>query len=56
MHLRVKWAERANTIIETGREPTFCELAKLISDPSKVANTIYGVDLNPNSQINTQFN
>ena len=56
MHLRAKWAERANTIIETGREPTFCELAKFISDRAKVANTLYGVDLNSNSQTNTQYN
>ena len=56
MHLLVRWAERANTIIETGREPTFVELAKFISDRAKAANTLYGVDLNPNSQTNTKYN
>ena len=56
MLLRVRWAEGANTIIETGRKPTFGELAKFISDRAKVANTLYGVDLNSNSQTNTKYN
>ena len=46
MHVRAKWAENADRVLESGREPRFSELASFIADRARVASTVYGKDLN----------
>lgn len=50
MHLRVKWVDIAHSINEPGtrrpgREPRFSDLAKFVDEKSRVANSMYGLDL-----------
>ena len=51
MHLRTKWADIAYVISEPdkgtdpGRDPRFSDLAKFVDERSRVANSMYGVDL-----------
>ena len=50
MHLRAKWVDVAHSINETasgrlGREPTFSDLAKFVDEKSRVASSMYGLDL-----------
>ena len=45
MHLRVKWVDVAHTITEQGREPRFSDLTKFIDQKSRIAASMYGVDL-----------
>ena len=50
MHLRAKWVDVAHSINEPasgrlGREPTFSDLAKFVDEKSRVASSMYGLDL-----------
>ncbi|XP_055998880.1 uncharacterized protein LOC130047581 [Ostrea edulis] len=45
MHLRTKWVDIAHSITESGREPRFSDLVKFVDDKSRVANSMYGLDL-----------
>ena len=45
MDLRNKWAEKASSIIESGREPSFEDLLRFVCTRAKIANTVYGYDL-----------
>ena len=45
LHLRGKWADRADRLMEGGTEPKFGHLADFVEDRSRVANTLYGQDL-----------
>lgn len=45
MHMRVKWADIAHGITETGREARFSDLVKFIEQRSCVASSMYGIDL-----------
>jgi hypothetical protein len=45
MHLRSKWADKADSIIEDGEEPRFDDLAAFIERQARVASTMYGQDL-----------
>ena len=51
MHLRTKWVDVAYLISEPvrgsnpGREPRFSDLAKFVDEKSRVASSMYGVDL-----------
>ena len=45
MHMRVKWVDVAHSITETGREPRFSDLAKFIDQKSRLATSMYGLDL-----------
>ncbi|XP_060567693.1 uncharacterized protein LOC132726393 [Ruditapes philippinarum] len=45
MHLRVKWVEIAHVINESGREPKFSDLARFVDEKSRVANSMYGIDI-----------
>lgn len=46
MHVRGRWVETADKIIENGNEPNFSHLTNFIQDRARVANTMYGKDLN----------
>ena len=46
MHVRVRWAERANSIIESGCEPNFTEPMQFVKARARVANIMFGQDLN----------
>ena len=46
MHVRVRWVEKADSIIESGCEPNFTELMEFVQARARVANTMYGQDLN----------
>ena len=50
MHLRSKWADVAHSINEPltgtpGREPRFSDLSKFVDEKSRVASSMYGLDL-----------
>ncbi|CAG2214645.1 unnamed protein product [Mytilus edulis] len=45
MHLRVKWVDIAHSITESGREPRFTDLTKFIDQKSRIAASMYGLDL-----------
>ena len=45
MHLRAKWVDKADEIIQESTEPTFTDLAKFIEAKARVANTMFGQDL-----------
>ncbi|CAG2222474.1 unnamed protein product [Mytilus edulis] len=45
MHLRVKWVDIAHSITESGREPRFTDLTKFIDQKSRIAVSMYGLDL-----------
>ena len=45
MHLRSRWAEKAHSIFELGREPSFFDLTKFIDERSRVASSVYGIDI-----------
>ena len=50
MHVRAKWVDVAHSINEPasgrlGREPTFSDLAKFVDEKSRVASSMYGLDL-----------
>ena len=45
MHLRSRWAEIAHSIFELGREPSFMDLTKFIDERSRVASSVYGIDV-----------
>ena len=45
MYLRAQWADRADYVLESGREPNFKDLAKFVEDKARSASTIYGQDL-----------
>ena len=50
MHLRAKWVDVAHSINEPasgrhGREPRFSDLAKFVDENSRIASSIYGLDL-----------
>ena len=50
MHVRVRWAEKANSVIESGSEPSFTELMHFVQARARVANTMYVQDLNVNQE------
>ena len=55
MHLRAKWVDVAHSINEPasgrlGREPTFSDLAKFVDEKSRVASSMYGLDLTKENQ------
>jgi hypothetical protein len=54
MHLRGKWSEKADTIIESGHEPTFRDLTLFIERSARVATMMYGQDLRSSGQSNTK--
>ncbi|XP_053392148.1 uncharacterized protein LOC128554860 [Mercenaria mercenaria] len=45
MHLRVKWVDTAHVINESGREVHFTDLVKFVDEKSRVASSMYGIDL-----------
>jgi len=45
MHLRAKWAERADVILELGDEPNFDHLTTFIERNARVATNMYGQDM-----------
>ncbi|XP_045206017.2 uncharacterized protein LOC123558205 [Mercenaria mercenaria] len=45
MHLRTKWADIAHSIYESGREPNFSDLTRFIDERSRVASSVYGIDI-----------
>lgn len=45
IHIRGKWVDRADVLIENGIEPNFLDLTKFIENKARVANTMYGQDL-----------
>ncbi|XP_053376745.1 uncharacterized protein LOC123527045 [Mercenaria mercenaria] len=45
MHLRTKWVEVAHAITESGREPCFTDSTKFVDEKSRVACSVYGLDL-----------
>ena len=50
MHLRAKWVDVAHSINEPasgrhGREPRFSDLAKFVDEKSRIASSMYGLDL-----------
>ncbi|CAG2206251.1 unnamed protein product [Mytilus edulis] len=45
MHLRVKWVDIAHSITENGREPRFSDLANFIDKKSRLASSMFGLDL-----------
>ncbi|XP_053381765.1 uncharacterized protein LOC128549256 [Mercenaria mercenaria] len=45
MHLRTKWADIAHSIYESGREPSFSDLTRFIDERSRVASSVYGIDI-----------
>ncbi len=51
IHLRAKWAEKADSYIERGAEPTFENLTDFIETRARVAGTLYGQEL---ARINSQ--
>ena len=46
MHVRARWADIADSIIESGREPGFVHLTEFVQNRARVANNVYGKDLN----------
>ncbi len=44
-YLRMKWAEKADTIIEQNREPAFKDLVNFVKRSARVASTLYGQDI-----------
>ena len=57
MHLRAKWVDVAHSINEPasgrhGREPRFSDLAKFVDEKSRIASSMYGLDL---TRENSQF-
>ncbi len=54
-HLRAKWVEKADQIIEQGSEPTFHDLSEFIEKRARVATTLYGQSLlEPPKNTNSQ--
>ncbi len=51
MHLRSKWADKADSIIEDGEEPRFDDLAAFIERQARVASSMYGQDLEVPTKI-----
>lgn len=45
LHIKSRWVDRADYIIESGREPSFDDLTTFITARGRVANNIYGQDL-----------
>ena len=45
LHLRAKWAERADSYIQMGLEPKFTQLCDFIQNRARVASSVYGKDL-----------
>lgn len=45
LHLRSKWAEIAHSVFESGREPQFSDLTKFVDERSRVATSVYGIDI-----------
>ncbi|XP_060602645.1 uncharacterized protein LOC132755746 [Ruditapes philippinarum] len=57
MHMRTKWADIAHTIYECGKEPRFFDLLKFVEERSRVACSVYGIDIvkeNVPSQVRKQ--
>ena len=57
MHLRAKWVDVAYSINEPasgrpGREPSFSDLSKFVDEKSRIASSMYGLDL---TRENSQF-
>ena len=42
VHLQSKWADKAGTLIQNGKEPRFDHLVKFVEERSTLANTMYG--------------
>ena len=47
-HMRSKWAERADVIIENGDEPKFSHLTSFLERQARVATNLYGLDISRN--------
>ena len=47
-HIRNKWIERADVIIEQGSEPTFDELTAFLMRRARISQNMYGMDLSTN--------
>ena len=45
MHIRSKWVERADHILESGEEPQFRHLTQFIQDRARVTNNMYAKDI-----------
>ena len=45
MHIRTRWVERADNLIESGVEPMFSHLTAFVQQRARVANSVYGKDL-----------
>ncbi|XP_060575097.1 uncharacterized protein LOC132732639 [Ruditapes philippinarum] len=43
--MRTKWADIAHTIYECGKEPRFFDLLKFVKERSRVACSVYGIDI-----------
>lgn len=56
MHLRVKWADFPNTILESGREPRFKDLSGFVEGRARVGSSMYGIDLVKESTVSNGVN
>ena len=45
MHVRGKWVDFAYSIIESGKEPCFSDLVEFVEKKTRVATSMYGLDL-----------
>ena len=53
-HIRDKWVERADSIIEAGYEPNFADLTRFVQERVRVVNNVYGKDLNQSKNVTQQ--
>ena len=52
IHIRAKWVERADQIIERGYEHTFSDLTEFVEERVRIAGTLYGRDIALGSERN----
>ena len=55
LHIKAKWVDRADRIIEGGREPSFEDLCDFIAVRGRVANNVFGQDLSTPFYNNSRF-
>ena len=55
LHIKAKWVDRADRIIEGGREPSFKDLCDFIAVRGRVANNVFGQDLSTPLYNNSRF-
>ena len=48
-HLRAKWVDHADHIMEDGREPNLGDLTRFVKNKARVARNMYGLDMSANN-------